>query len=101
MRTRPYAVLTACVMLVFAALAGAEGMTLRQIAQLQSVGSVAISPSGDRIAYTLTVQRELVVEDDGPAWSELHVIEADGTHRPFITGEVNVGSIAWTPLVPS
>jgi dipeptidyl aminopeptidase/acylaminoacyl peptidase len=72
-------------------------MTLKQVAELRSVSAVAMSPEGERIAYTLSVPRELVVEDDGPAWSELHVIDADGAHRPFVTGEVNIGSIGWTP----
>ncbi len=83
--------------LSIAAIAGAEGMTLKQMAKLRSVGSAVISPDGDRIAYTLNVQRELVEEEDGRAWVELHLLESDGEHRPFITGEVNVGSVGWSP----
>ncbi len=95
MRTQVLA--ATCTLLLAAALAVADGMTLKQIAQLRSVDDAVISPGGDMIAYTLTVPRELVVEDDGPAWTELHLVDENGRHRPFITGEVNVGSIAWMP----
>lgn len=97
MRTRVQTLVAACVMLAFGALAGAEGMTLKHIAELRSVGSAAISPGGDSIAYTRSVQRELAVEDDGAAWSELHVIDERGEHRPYISGQVNVSSVAWMP----
>ncbi|HMF17069.1 MAG TPA: S9 family peptidase, partial [Gemmataceae bacterium] len=36
-------------------------------------------------------------EKDGPAWTELHVVDTKGNSTPFITGPVNVGNIAWTP----
>ncbi|MFG0257770.1 MAG: S9 family peptidase [Phycisphaerales bacterium JB043] len=80
-----------------ASLAHADGMSLKQLAELQSVTSTAISPTGDMIAYTHSVPRELVVEEDGGAWSELHLIDALGNHRPFITGQVNIRSIDWMP----
>ena len=32
-----------------------------------------------------------------PSWTELHVVDTKGNSTPFITGPVNVGSIAWTP----
>ncbi|HBU43301.1 MAG TPA: S9 family peptidase [Microbacterium sp.] len=93
-----FSTLTAvCTLLVCTALAGAGGMTLEQVADLRSVSAAVISPRGDTIAYTLSVPRKLVVEDDGSAWTELHVIDEDGTHRPFVTGEVSVSSIGWMP----
>ena len=39
MRTRVHALIATCVALAIAALAGAEGMTLKQLAELRSVGS--------------------------------------------------------------
>jgi dipeptidyl aminopeptidase/acylaminoacyl peptidase len=85
-------------LLVFACVASvhAEGMSLEQIARLSNVGQVSVSPDGRRIAYTRIVPRDLSREDDGGAWSELHVIGANGESRPFITGQVNVGNIGWT-----
>jgi len=90
-----HALIVLVALLPFAA--NGEGMTLSQIARLETVGQAAISPDGERIAFTLSVPRDLRAEDDGPAWSELHVADGDGNVRPFITGEVNVGSIAWLP----
>ena len=75
----------------------AEGMTLKQIAELKQVGQAVVSPDGRTIAYTLSVQRKLFEEKDGPAWSELHVIDFEGRSRPFITGQVSISAIGWTP----
>lgn len=82
---------------VFPALVAAQGMSLEQIAKLSQAGNAVVSPDGERIAYLRTVPRNLSGEDDGPAWSELHVIDAEGDSRPYITGQVNVGSIDWHP----
>jgi dipeptidyl aminopeptidase/acylaminoacyl peptidase len=79
------------------ALAIADGMTLRQIAELKQIGQAQISPDGRYIAYTQLVQRKLFDEADGPAWTELHVIDPDGRSRPFVTGQVNISAIGWTP----
>lgn len=97
MRIRPLVLITTGAMLAVAAIAGAEGMTLKHIAELRSVSSAAMSPDGGRIAFTLSVPRKLIAEKDGAAWTELHVVDQDGTQRPFVTGQVNVGSIAWVP----
>ena len=79
------------------AAAAPEGLTLEQIAELNQVVDFAISPDGRHIAYALSVQRELFEEDDGASWTELHVIDHEGDSRGFVTGEVNVNSIGWTP----
>lgn len=97
MCTRTHVFVAACITLMATALAGAAGLTPRQLADLRSVADAVISPSGDRIAYSLTVPRELVAEDDGPAWTELHVIDENGEHRPFITGHTQLSSIGWMP----
>jgi len=74
------------------------GLSLRDIAELRAVGEVAISPDGSRIAHTRVVPRELFGEqDDGPAFAELHVADARGVSRGFVTGEVNVAALDWTP----
>ncbi|HVS19487.1 MAG TPA: prolyl oligopeptidase family serine peptidase, partial [Planctomycetota bacterium] len=81
-------------------LAAAQGdvLTPHDVAGLRGVTSVALSPDGSTIAYTLAVPREPGVDDDGAAWVELHVVARDGSSpRPFVTGEVNVGSVSWTP----
>lgn len=77
--------------------ANAAAMSLEQIARLQEVGSAAVSPDGRFVAYTRTVPRVPGQGDDGPAWRELHVLDADGDSKGFITGKVSVASVAWTP----
>lgn len=94
---RTHGLIATCTLLLAAAFARADGMTLKQLATLRHVGDAAVSPGGDMIAYTRVVPRRLVAEKDGPAWTELHLVGDDGRSRPFITGEVNVGSIAWMP----
>jgi len=80
-----------------AATLGAEGMTFEQLAALRSVGSAVMSPDGGLIAYTLTVPRRPGVDDDGPAWVELHVIGSDLRDRVYVGGEVKVSQVAFTP----
>jgi dipeptidyl aminopeptidase/acylaminoacyl peptidase len=94
---RMHALTATCTLLLAATIAGAQGMTLRQLAEIRDVDDAAISPGGDMIAYARRVPRTLIEEEDGPAWTELHLLDAGGRERPFITGEVNVGAIGWMP----
>jgi dipeptidyl aminopeptidase/acylaminoacyl peptidase len=76
---------------------GAESFTPAHVAKIRSVTSARISPDGRHIAYTLSVPRRPLVDEDGAAWSELHVAGPGEAVRPFITGEVNVEAVRWTP----
>lgn len=80
-----------------ATLAAEEAFTPQHVARLRSVTAARISPDGAHVAYVLSVPRTPGKGDDGPAWAELHVVDRQGHSRPFITGEVNVGAIDWTP----
>jgi hypothetical protein len=53
--------------------AAADTLTSLDVARLRSVSAVAISVDGSRVAYTLSVARRPMEEEDGPAWAELHV----------------------------
>jgi dipeptidyl aminopeptidase/acylaminoacyl peptidase len=75
----------------------AAGMTAKDVARLESVSEVAMSPDGQHIAYTLSVPREPGSDDNGPAWSELHVCDVSGKSRPFIAGEVSIHRVQWKP----
>lgn len=88
--------LAGLLLVVLPALALAQGMSLKQIASLEQVSGAQISPDGERIAYLRSVPRDIPEQDDGPAWSELHVIE-NGESRPYVSGQVNVGGIGWHP----
>ncbi len=78
-------------------LRAADVLTPEMVAGIRTVSDAVISPSGDRIAYTLSVPRMPGKDDDGTAWSELHVIRLDTAESvPFITGKGNVSSVSWT-----
>lgn len=77
-------------------LLGSGAFTPQDVARIRSVSSVAMSPDGSRIAYTLAVPRRPLVDDDGAAWAELHVVGRDGRSRAFVSGDVSVSGIGWT-----
>ena len=73
-------------------------MTPELVAKLRGVSSAVVSPAGTHAAYTVQVQRRPFVDEDGPAWVELHVLDlATGESRAFVSGRVNVSAVAWTP----
>lgn len=88
--------LSTCLLLV-APLALANGMSLEQIAMTRAVGAAAISPDGAHTAYVLQVPRRPGVDEDGPNWTELHVTDAAGNARPFVTDRTTVGALDWLP----
>jgi len=76
----------------------AAGLTFEQLAAVRSVDEIQVSPDGGAIAYTLRVPRRPGVDEDGPAWRELHVIDvAGGVDRIFVGGENEVSAIRFTP----
>ena len=74
----------------------ASPLTLEDISALKQVVGARMNPAGDQIAYLLQVQREVYVEDDGSAYSELHVTDLNGNSTPFISGSVNISDFAWS-----
>lgn len=91
--------LLAVPLLVLAGLASAQtGMTLEQLASVRSASQAEISPDGRRVAWVQGVPRAIGTDDDGPAWTELHVTDtASGASRAFVSGKVNVMAPAWFP----
>ncbi|MFV2073186.1 MAG: hypothetical protein ACC742_11120 [Thermoanaerobaculales bacterium] len=74
------------------------GLTFKQLAALRSVGEVQLSPDGEFVAYSLVVPRLPGVDEDGPAYHELHVVStADGTDRSFISEKIKVSGIRFSP----
>lgn len=72
--------------------------TVDHAARVRTVLTAAISPSGEHTAYLLAVPRKPYDDDDGPAWTELHVVGPGSREaRPYVFGEVNVSQVAWTP----
>lgn len=76
---------------------GQTAFTPHHVAKIRTVAQVAISPDGSEVAYVLAVPRIPFQEDDGPAWTELHVVKINGQSRPYVTGQVNVANVRWTP----
>ncbi len=76
---------------------GDPSFTSERVAALRSVASAVLAPDGARVAYLLSVPRRAGVDEDGAAWSELHVLDlAAGRERAFVAGEVNVSALSWT-----
>jgi dipeptidyl aminopeptidase/acylaminoacyl peptidase len=95
-RTTAAALLLAALPAVPAA-AQADVLAPWDVARLESVDEAVASPDGRHVAYTVSIPRNPMMDEDGAAWEELHVAGPDGATRPFVTGEVNVGHLAWTP----
>src|SRR3972149_4825277 len=86
-----------CMVSASPAIAGNELFTPNHVAKLRTVVAAEVSPDGRSVAYVLNVPRRPFKDEDGPAWTELHVVGPGGTARPYVTGEVNVEAITWTP----
>jgi dipeptidyl aminopeptidase/acylaminoacyl peptidase len=74
-----------------------DTFTPQHVAKVRVVTEAVIAPDGTQVAYILGVPRNIPKVKDGPAWTELHVVDIKGNSTPFITGSVNIGSITWTP----
>ncbi len=72
-----------------------EKFTPKHVAKIQTVTAAAISPDGSKVAYILSVPRKPGLDEDGPAYAELHVVGPDGKSHPYVTGEVNIGEPTW------
>ena len=94
-RPRKCTVLFALATLLFKPVLAAGPMTLEQLSALEQVGAASASPNGAWVAYLKGVPRTPYVDEDGAAWSELHVVDLDGVSRPYITGQESVGHIEW------
>ncbi len=90
--------LTVCLALVLGGTTvSAATLTADQLLDLEQVRTADISPDGKLAAYTVSRNRSLD-EDVGGAWSNLYVVDlADGAVRPFVTGEVSVGGVRFSP----
>lgn len=74
-----------------------EVFTPEHVAKIRTVIDAQISPDGKQIAYVLNVPRIPFQDEDGGAWTELHVVDLEGKSRPFVTGKVNVRGVSWRP----
>jgi len=86
------------VLLFFSAVAfAATPFSPEDVLKFKRVSDAAISPSGEWIAYTVSVPRA-ATDEAGGAYNELYLVSVKtGEARPFITGKVNVGQPQWSP----
>lgn len=71
--------------------------TVEDLFSLKFATSARISPDGKWIAYTVSVPRE-VGKKAGSRYTELYVVSTkSGEIRPFVTGEVAVSGVRWSP----
>ena len=99
-RTQRFVILLlACSLLVASMGVSALGEVLspRDALSIRTGYEAAISPDGELIAYTVYVPRT-PDEEPGSAYRELYVAAVEsGEIRPFVTGEVSVGSPRFSP----
>jgi len=80
-----------------AALANNNGMSLQQLALIRVATSAQISPDAAHVAYVLSVPRTPGVDEDGPAHSELHVVDRAGNDRVYVADKSAIGAPQWLP----
>ena len=85
------------IILSLSILAQENGLTPEMVVGLKRVSQVAISPSGQAIAYVLTVPRS-ADEKAGKAYSEIWLTNMDGSKpRQFTSKPVSASSVSWSP----
>jgi dipeptidyl aminopeptidase/acylaminoacyl peptidase len=79
------------------AVADGDVLTPEMVVDLSRVGSVALSPDAETVAYTLSVSRE-ESDEPGSSYSELWVARvAGGEPRRFAGDKERIASPAWSP----
>lgn len=73
-----------------------NGLTPEQVAKIQSVGSVYISPDGNTAAYTLSVPADPMKENALPSSHLYILVVGTGETKPMIT-DLSVSGIAFRP----
>lgn len=75
----------------------AQGVTAEDVVSIETVGAVVMSPSGDHVAYTLSVPRQ-EGEDIGTNYSELYIISSSGGDPVQVSGKPgSAGNPQWGP----
>ncbi|WP_407874961.1 S9 family peptidase [Qipengyuania nanhaisediminis] len=81
-----------------AATAQARPMTAEDVAKLESVGAIAVSPDGNRIAYTTTRLPDVTEgEDNGGFESELKIATAPDYAREYLPDDISPSAVAFSP----
>jgi dipeptidyl aminopeptidase/acylaminoacyl peptidase len=81
---------------------GSARLTPQHVAGLRTATTAVLAPDGSRAAYTLSVPRRAGMDEDGPAWSELHLVDVEvdvegRRDRAYVSGHASVSAPAWSP----
>ena len=80
----------------------ADPMEIADLAKIRHAGSLAVSPTGEAIAYTLSVPRDIIAGDeDGGADSHLWVLRDGSEPVRFTSGHTSVSGIQFAPDGPA
>ena len=92
---------TAATLLATASLAAqaqARPMTPEDVAKLESVGTIAVSPDGSRVAYTTASLPDVTEgEDNGSTSLQLSMAYGPNNAREFLPDDISASSIAFSP----
>lgn len=78
-----------------AASAVGSEITLQNLVEINRVNQAITTDDGSFTAYTRFRPRTAYQDDDGTAYVELYVINPDGEHIPYITGDVRINQISF------
>ena len=80
------------------AAAMARPMTAEDVARLESVGTLAVSPDGSRVAYTTASLPDVTAgEDDGSTTQELKVAWGPDSWRAYLPEDISPGRVGFSP----
>jgi dipeptidyl aminopeptidase/acylaminoacyl peptidase len=75
----------------------AQGLTPEQVVSMRVVGSVALSPDGRQVAYTVTTPRDSA-EERGPSYSELYITSTTAAQpRAVVQQPRSAAAPQWSP----
>ena len=78
--------------------ANARPMTAEDVAKLESVGSVAVSPDGSRVAYTTASLPDVTAgEDNGATTQELKLAFGPDNARAFLPDDISPSNVSFSP----
>ncbi|MBY6129561.1 S9 family peptidase [Qipengyuania aquimaris] len=99
MTTRSFAIAATLLAGVsIAATAQARPMTPEDVAKLESVGAIAVSPDGSRVAYTTASLPDITDgEENGTTTQQLNLAYAPGNTREFLPEDMSISGIAFSP----
>ena len=100
-RTLPRTLLATATLLAsvsLSATAQARPMTPEDVASLESLGAVAVSPDGTRVAYTTASLPDVTEgEDNGSTTQQLMMAYGPDNKRAFLPEDVSVSTVKFSP----